>query len=288
MITRNLTRDPRHYQIAILTGLLLFGIFELRMPVPLSAVAVALASTLGTQLVCTRLWKLPRFDARSPLISGLSLTLLLRADSLVLIALAGSIAMASKFILRRQGKHIFNPTNFGIVMLLLLTDRAWVSPGQWGSLALFAFALAGLGGLVVYRSARSDVTYAFLGSYAVLLFARAAWLGDPWTIPFHQMQNGGLLLFAFYMISDPKTTPNSRPGRIVYAACVAMGAAWVHFGLFETNGFLWSLMACALAVPWIDRVAPGELYQWASDRRPERVLDRTSASIPLTLERNPS
>ncbi len=278
---------PRHCQISILLALIAFGVLQLRIPVSLSSISVALASTIGTQLVCTRLWNLPTFDIRSPLTSGLSLSLLLRADSLALIALAGSIAMAAKFIFRRQGKHIFNPTAFGIVVLLLLTDRAWVSPGQWGSAALIAFALAGLGGLVVYRSERSDITYAFLISYTTILFARAAWLGDPWSIPLHQLQNGGLLLFAFFMISDPKTTPNSRVGRIFYATCVAIGAAWVHFGLFETNGFLWSLNICALAIPWIDRVAPGDLYQWTTAHRPQKRT-KPERRLGYTLERSPS
>ena len=59
------------------------------------------------------------------------------------------------------------------------------------------------------------------------------------------------------MISDPKTTPDSRVGRIVFAALVALGAAYVQFRLFRTNGFLWALAGASPLVPVIDWLAPG-------------------------------
>ena len=71
------------------------------------------------------------------------------------------ITISSKFLLRLRGKHIFNPTNFGLVALLLMTDAVWVSPGQWGNVAFFGFLMACLGGLVVHRALRSDVAIAF-------------------------------------------------------------------------------------------------------------------------------
>ena len=101
--------------------------------------------------------------------------------------------------------------------MMLLTSQVWVSPAQWGSKLYFAFFIACAGGMVIYRAARSDVTYAFLLAYVGILFGRAFWLGDPWAIPLKQLQSGSLLLFAFYMISDPKTTPDSRIGRILFA-----------------------------------------------------------------------
>ena len=96
-------------------------------------------------------------------------------------------------------------------------------------------------------AARADVTLAFLAFYLALVFGRSLWLGEPMAIPLHRLQNGALLLFAFFMISDPKTTPDSRAGRIVFALLVALGAGFVHFKLFRNNGLLWSLAACSLA-----------------------------------------
>jgi enediyne biosynthesis protein E5 len=64
------------------------------------------------------------------------------------------------------------------------------------------------------------------------------------------------------MISDPRTTPDSRAGRILFAFLVAAGAWVVQFRLFRTNGLLWSLAVWSLAVPLIDRLLPGRRYVW--------------------------
>jgi Na+-translocating ferredoxin:NAD+ oxidoreductase RnfD subunit len=165
-------------------------------------------------------------------------------------------------VLKRGPKHVFNPTNFGIVAMMFLTSQVWVSPAQWGSQLYFGFLITCAGGIVIYRAARSDVTYAFLLAHVGILFGRAFWLGDPWTIPFKQLQSGSLLLFAFYMISDPKTTPDSRIGRFGFAILVAAGAAYVQFGLYRTNGLLWSLAFCSILTPIIDRLLPGTRYEW--------------------------
>jgi len=258
-----MARDPRLYQIGTLAALLAYGILRLDFEIPLACAMVTVGGALLTQFVCTRLWGLPAFDSRSALISGLSLCLLLRTNSLWLAAAAAAVAISSKFVLRVNGKHLFNPTNAGIVLMILATGRVWVSPGQWGSVAFFAFLMAGLGGLVVNRAARSDVTWAFMAAYLALVFGRSLWLGEPPAIPLHRLENGALLLFTFFMISDPKTTPNSRAGRLVFAIAVATGAWYVQFHLFRTNGLLWALAIGALTVPVIDRLLPGDRYEWS-------------------------
>jgi enediyne biosynthesis protein E5 len=259
--------DPRAYQIAALAGLLAYGMAGLAFEVSIARVTLLLATALATQYVGGRLAGLPGFDPRSPLISGLSLSLLLRTNSEALAAGAAVVTIASKFVLRWNGKHVFNPTNFGLVAMILATHAVWVSPGQWGSAAFLGFLLACLGGMVVNRAARSDVTLAFLGSYGVLLFLRAAWLGDPMSIPLHQLESGALLIFAFFMISDPKTTPDSRAGRVLFAILVAGGGAFVQFRLYRPNGLLWSLAALSPAVPLIDSLLPGCRYDWAGRSR---------------------
>ena len=64
-----------------------------------------------------------------------------------------------------------------------------------------------------------------------------------------QIESGALLIFAVFMISDPKTTPDSRSGRIVYALLVSLIALYVQFGFFKPNGPLWGLILCAPLVP---------------------------------------
>jgi hypothetical protein len=170
--------DPRLYQIATLATLLVYGMARLDFDVGPARVAFLVTIALVTQWLCTRWAHAGRFEPRSALISALSLGLLLRTDSWLLAAAAAALAVASKFAVRIRGKHVFNPTNVAIVVLILLTDRVWVSPGQWGSTAIFAFGIASAGFWVVQRAARADVTLAFLAFMAAIQFGRAAWLGQ--------------------------------------------------------------------------------------------------------------
>ncbi len=273
--------DPRLYQIAVLGALLAWGVARLELEVEPRVAAAILASALAAQLAFTRAFRLPAFEPKSALISGLSLCLLLRTASPWLGAAAGAIAIASKFLVRWQGKHVFNPSNIALVALLAASERVWASPGQWGSGPFFALAVAGAGMFVVQRSARADVTLAFLGAWAALLVARTLWLGDPLSIPVHQLQNGALLVFAFYMISDPRTTPDRREARVVFACAVALGAACVQFGLHRPNGFLYSLAVASPFVPWLDRLLPGSRFEWR--RRP----GKTAVAAALRPARRP-
>ena len=275
------SRDPRDYQVAALTSLLVLGKFAFGFDISWTQVGITLTSALAGQGLAARMGRRPStsgavrtsppsFEWKSALISGISLCLLLRTRVLVWAAAAGLIAVGSKFVLRvpradgAGSKHVLNPTNGAIVLLLLCGAPVWVSPAQWGHHLALVFGIAGFGSLVVHRSARSDVTLAFLAAWAALLFARAAYLGQSWAAPLHQLESGGLALFAFHMISDPKTTPDSRAGRVVFACLVAAGTGFVQFVLFRTNGLLWSLAASSLFVPILDRWLPGRGFEWSA------------------------
>jgi len=259
--------DPRIFQIVSLSLLLVWGLLFLHFDLAPSRVAVIVLSALFVQWGCTKLWRLPRFDPKSAMISALSLCLLLRTGSQAIVLLAVVITIGSKFVIRVRGKHVFNPTNFGIVASMLLTHSAWVSPGQWGNTAFFGFLMLCLGGLVVNRAARSDVTYAFLGFYVAMVLARFLWLGDPLSIPIHRLQSGALLLFAFFMISDPKTTPDSRTGRIAFAFLVAALSYYIQFKMFRSDALLWALAATSPLVPIIDFLFRDRRYEWSQTTR---------------------
>src|SRR5258706_13688178 len=271
--------DPRLYQIGALTLFLLYGIFALNFDITLLRAALLVGTAIGTQALFARMNGVP-FDPRSAAISGLSLSLLLRSETLILLLAGAVIAVASKFIVRIHGKHVFNPTNIAIVVLMLVSKHVWVSPGQWGNVAFFGFLIACIGGLVVNRAARSDVTYAFIVAWSALVVGRSLWVGEPLTIPIHRLENGALLLFTFFMISDPKTTPDSRAGRILCASLVAFGGWYINYRLFRTNGILLSLAAAALIVPIIDALLPAARYQWD---RAVRGLATPSTKQPSNL-----
>jgi Na+-translocating ferredoxin:NAD+ oxidoreductase RnfD subunit len=260
---RLLVADPRHGQIATLASLLAYGLVFLDFDLTLAQVFVTVVSALLVQAGADRWIGRERVSgAKSALISSLSLCLMLRTDALIIAVLAAAIAVGSKFLIRVGGKHVFNPTNLALVALMLSTDMAWVSAGQWGTAAVFAFFLASAGLLVVHRATRSDVTLTFMATYASLLVGRSLWLGEPLSIPLHRLENGAFLLFSFFMISDPKTTPDSRAGRVLFAAMVAFGAAYVQLRLFRTNGMLWALAAASPLVPILDRLLPATRYAW--------------------------
>ena len=263
-LARRLFADARHYQIAALATLLVFNIGWLDFGAkPLNS-ALAIGGALATQAVASRSLGLAQIDLRSPLITGLSLSLLLRADEPWLHALAGVIAIASKFVLRIDGKHVFNPAGFAIVALLMSPAAVWISPGQWGSTVWFAALLGFFAILVLHAARRADVAMFFLGSHAALLFARALWLGDPLAIPLHQLQSGSLLIFAFFMISDPRTTPDSRAGRLVFALAVAALAHYLAFHMQMRPALYVALIALSPFVLLLDKVLPAERFRWTA------------------------
>ncbi|WP_413935193.1 RnfABCDGE type electron transport complex subunit D [Nitrospira sp. BLG_1] len=274
-------RDPRFYQIASLSTLLLYGLLVLHFDISIWQIVITISTAQLMQYVGTRYFHLLFFDLKSALISSLSLCLLLRTNDCAVTALAAGIAIASKFVIRWKGKHIFNPTNLALV-IVLASGLGWISPGQWGQVAWFGFLIACLGSLVVTRAARADVTLAFLTFYVGLLVARALWLGDPFTIPLHQIESGALLIFSFFMISDPKTTPDSRTGRIVFALIVALTALYIQFHFFKPNGPLWGLIACSPLVPLLDRLFPGVRYDWSKP-----ATGYAPAAVPLSLSVQP-
>lgn len=268
-----LFRDPRHYQILTLSGLLAFGwatsAFEIA---PAQFVAIALtacaAQAMGSFLIAIK----P--DFRSALITALSLSLLLRADAVWPLAIAAAIAIGSKFTLRLYGKHIFNPANIAMVAMLLATDAVWTTPGQWGTAIWFAALLAGAGLFVTYRAARFDVPLIFLGVFALLMFGRALWLGDPLSIPVLRLQNGALILFAFFMISDPKTTPDGSIARAFFAAGAAFLAYILIFHFFVADGLFYALAVMCLVRPALEWADPAPHYRWGDPVRAPPIFKR--------------
>jgi len=254
--------DARHFQIAALSSLSVINFVWIDFGAKPLYSALAIGSALTTQIVCSRLFGLKQLDLRSPLITGLSLSLLLRADAAWLPAAAGAIAIACKFVVRTEGRHLFNPAGLAIVVLLLTTGGVWISPGQWGTSIWLAALLAFFAILVLQAAERSDVALYFLGAHAALLAGRAWWLGDPLAIPLHQMQSGSLLIFAFFMISDPRTTPDSRAGRLLLAVAVALLAHYLAFFMQIRPALYIALIALSPATVLLNRMMPAKKFEW--------------------------
>ncbi len=218
-----------------------------------------------TQLVATILWKPaenPWLALKSALITGLGLSLLLRADRVSTMILAGSLAIVSKFIFTNERKHWFNPANFGIIIALLLTPDAWVSPGQWGDDWWYLLLFVGTGGIVLKRVGRWDTSIAFLGTYALLEAARNFWLGWTWDVYIHKLMSGSLLLFTLFMITDPRSIPNAKLARIVWAISIA-GLTFILRNYFYINEAVFiALFALSPLTILFDQIWQSPRFTW--------------------------
>jgi Na+-transporting NADH:ubiquinone oxidoreductase subunit NqrB len=260
-------RDARLFQIVFLATLLTIGVLARDFALLPAQMALAFAAGIATQKLWIRALCLQHRGVLSAVITCFGLSILLRADSLWVHPLAAALAISAKFLIRVHGKHLYNPANLGVILAISLFPGAWVSPGQWGQDLALAVWFLMLGGVVVNRAQRSDIAWVFLAAYLGLVALRVTALGQPWTIFLHQFSNGGLLLFAFFMISDPMTVPDRKGARIAYAIVVALVAFLWHFALFKPNGLVWALFFCTPLVPVIDRLWPGEKFEWRKQPR---------------------
>jgi Na+-transporting NADH:ubiquinone oxidoreductase subunit NqrB len=267
------TPDPRLFQIAFQAVLLGVGVLVRDFALDPRQMAFAFAAGLATQWLWLKALKLEHKGVLSAVITCFGVSLLLRADTLWVHPLAAAIAISSKFVLRVNGKHVYNPANLGVIVALLLLPGTWVSPGQWGNDVALAGWFVALGGLVTQRARRWDIAWVFLAAWLTLVSLRVVALGQPWTILAHQFTNGGLLLFAFFMISDPMTIPNRRGARIGYALVVAAIAFAWQFALFRTSALLWALFIASPLVPLIDWRWPAARFNW---KAPDGVSGRSA------------
>lgn len=277
-----LPRDARAFQILFLAALLTIGVLIRDFTVQPLQIALAFAAGIVTQAFWLKRLGLEGRGFLSAIVTCCGLSLLLRSDTLWAHPLIAALAMSSKFVLRIRGKHVYNPANLGVIAAISLLPGTWVSPGQWGSDLALAVWFIALGSIVTGRARRLDVSWIFLGAYLGIVAVRVALLGQSWAVWWHQLGSGALLLFAFFMISDPMTIPDRTGARIAYAVAVALGAAAWQFLLFRPNALIWALFLLTPLVPLLDRLFPGERFAWrpVPDRAPLVHPAPERATIP--------
>ena len=257
-----LPRDARVYQIVFLAVLLTFGVLARDFTLRPAQMLLAFAAGLAAQAAWLRVKGLQHKGYLSALVTCFGLAILLRADSLWVHPLAACLAISAKFLLRIGGRHLYNPANMGVLAATSLLPGAWLSPGQWGNALAAAVWFVTLGTVVTDRARRGDIAWAFLAAWLGAVALRVAWLGQSWSVWLHQLGNGALLLFAFFMISDPMTTPADRRARVAYAVGVALIAyAWQYL-LFRPNALIWALFLATPAVPLINRLCGANAFAW--------------------------
>ena len=167
-----LRSDGRHFQIISQVTFLCYGILMLGWDADWKKYLAAFSGCMIAQLLAIRFAGAPGHSMKSALITSLGISLLFKANSPWLFLFAALFAIGQKFLVRVHGKHIWNPANFGIVVMILLSGEAWISPGQWGSSAVLVFII-GTGGLAVLSHVkRLETGIAFMITIAVLEYFR--------------------------------------------------------------------------------------------------------------------
>src|SRR6187551_3149112 len=264
--------DPRYFQVVFQAIFLSYGILFLHWNADWQHYIISIGGCLLFQYAADsikskRFLNPTEFDrwGFSVLISAMSLCLLLKTNDWYVSLLAALLTVASKYILRFNKKHIFNPSAFGIVATLLLTKDAWLSPGQWGSNAVIFFGVVTFGTIVVTRVQKLDVSLAFLLTFIGLLYWRQVYvLGWPTDYFIHSVSTRSLLLFTFFMISDPRTSPNHPIARIIWAVLIAAVSFYLAAFKWKFNTIIWVLVAAAPLVPLLDKIFKAKSFYWTS------------------------
>ena len=276
-----LFKDARFFQIIFQSVFLGYGIFYLHWNAEWWLYGTYFSTSIATQFLCgiifnnnkiklfsAQWWNKLRMGIPSALISSFGLSLLLKTNHWTIAALAAVISIASKYIIRINGKHIFNPSALGIVSVLLFTGQAWISPGQWGSGIVILFAVLSLGFIVVTRVQKLDISLAFLLTFGLLLYVRQIiYLGWPMDYFVQSLSTGSLLLFSFFMITDPRTTPNHSLARIVWSVAIAAVAFYLTTFKFMNGAPIWVLVFAQPLVPVLDKLFKARSFQWKGSKQ---------------------
>ncbi len=199
-------------------------------------------------------------------ITGLAVSMLLYAnDRLAPIAFASAVAICSKSLLQvRIGDrrmHVFNPSNLGITVTLLALPWVGIAPPYMftrnlGSLLdwLLPIFIVALGFMLNAQLTRKlPLISGWLGGFALQAFIRSVVFGMPIAAPLAPMTGVAFLLFTFYMVTDPATTPSKPRRQVLFGASVAatygvLMTAHVVFGLFFALTAVCAARGAAIAI----------------------------------------
>ena len=254
------TRDPRWMMIGIHTTFNILGQTVLNFAILPSQIACAVLCCSGWDMVFHRTFYGKWIVPKSGLITGLGMALLLRGPGFYPFLFAGTLSIASKHLLKIRGKHIWNPSTFGITLALLWVPGTTFISAQWGRSAAIVWVILNLGMLVMYRVRRFDVVITFSAAYFLSWMAWVLTNGYGvndyafWRA-YHLAMTPAALIFTFFMITDPRTSPATRPGRIIYCVATAVLAVW--FTVNNQPGLFYSLFIVLAFVPLLDWLLVG-------------------------------
>ena len=208
---------PMFITLILLGAQLSYGVLE-----SYERTLLAIGTAIALELILGRIFLGRWLNVASAYITGISAGILLRSPWFWPYALAAALAITSKYVLRFRGKHLFNPSNFGIsVVLFLLPASAAMLSIQWGNNLASMVAIWLIGSVILWRIRRFHISATYVVSFLVLAVIRSWMIHQPWQSVLSPITGPEYQLFIFFMITDPKTTVRSKKGQCIVVFFVA-------------------------------------------------------------------
>lgn len=218
-----LSLDNRYVPPIFITSILLVGHLSYGILESYQKTLLAIAVSIAAEVVLSRVFIGKWPNVASAYITGISVGILVRSPAFWPFALCSLISITSKYVLRYKGRHIWNPSNFGISVLLFLAGDTVASLSiQWGNYLLPMVVIWMLGSVIIWRLRRFHITGTYVVSFLAFALLRAWITGNPWQSEIAPITGPEYQLFIFFMITDPKTTVRGKTGQCIVAFCVAL------------------------------------------------------------------
>src|SRR6184192_1706426 len=250
--------DPRYPVSFLITLILVLGEARYGILGGYDRLATALGVCVATELALSWWLRGGFANVASAYITGISLALLIKPPAHLLwpFALGGFLAIASKYVLQFRGRHLWNPSNFAISLLVVVAPASVaVLSQQWGNDLATNAVIWCFGLLIASRVRMLHVTLAYVACFVALAGMRSMITGGPLLAEIAPLTGPMYQLFVFFMITDPKTTVSSVRGRIVVAAAVALVEAGIrlagdlHVGALASLYLAPPILALAIVGP---------------------------------------
>ena len=203
--------------IVLVVGQLTFGFLE-----SWSRTLLAISTAIAVELVLGRLFSGKWPHLASAYISGISVGMLVRSPEMWPYALCSAISITSKYVIRVDGRHLWNPSNLGVVaMLVLAADKVAGLSVQWGNNLLPMVVVWAFGTVIIHALGRFHITLTYVVSFLAFSVLRAAVTGHPWLAEVAPITGPMYQLYIFFMITDPKTTVHPKWAQCLVAFLVA-------------------------------------------------------------------
>jgi Na+-translocating ferredoxin:NAD+ oxidoreductase RnfD subunit len=214
--------DQRYLAPMLITCILIAGQLSFGFLESLSRTVLAILTALVVELVVARLYLGRWPHLASAYVSGISVGILVRSPAFWPYALCSAISITSKYVLRIKDRHLWNPTNFGICILLLVAPDTVASLSiQWGNYLLPMIVIWLLGSIIIWQVKRFHICATYVLSFVLFALARSWITGHPFIAEVAPITGPMYQLFIFFMITDPKTTVQTKRGQCIVVFLVA-------------------------------------------------------------------